>query len=408
VPAHPGATGGRIRLAIVDDNPFVRTGDGAIHPVAALFHRFAEAVVEAGPFAPATYLVPVRDLAPASPTPRLGAVDTERLTVVQTAPFDGIAGYVRSAPRLVRSNWPVIRAAIARADLVWIKAPASNAPLAAIACRRSGVARFTWIAGSAREVVGGQGRRGITGLAATAGAIVYDATTRALAATGPAIRLDDRLFTSVVTAAEVEATRARPAPPAAHGLRVAWAGRMSAEKGVDDLLDATAALVAAGRDVRLDLLGDGPARPALEARAAGLGLDGRVRWRGYVGDRVAYLDRLRDADLFVLPSRAEGVPKVVVEAMAAGLPVVATDVGAVASVVGGGRGRLVPPARPEALTAAIGALADDDAARASLRAAGLAFAADHTVEAQAGRLVAWLRTAFPTLPWGAADGEPDE
>jgi phosphatidyl-myo-inositol dimannoside synthase len=409
VPAHPSASGARIRLAIVDDNPFVRTADGTVHPVAALFHRFAEAVVATGPFAPATYLVPVRDLAPGTPTPRLGAVDASRLTVVPTAPFDGIAGYIRSAPRLVRNNLPVIRAAVGRADLVWIKAPASNAPLAALACRQSGVPRFTWVAGSARDVVSAQHRGGAAGLAATAGAIVYDATTRALEATGPSIRLDDRLFTSVVTAAEVEATRARPAPNASgDGLRVAWAGRMTADKGVDDLLDATAALVAAGRDVRLDLLGDGPARPALEAHAAGLALDGRVRWQGYVGDRAAYLDGLRDADLFVLPSRAEGVPKVVVEAMAAGVPVVATDVGAVASLVGSGRGRLVPPARPEALGAAIAALADDHEARAALRAEGLAFAADHTVEAQAARLVAWMRTTFPELPWDHAGAETTE
>jgi glycosyltransferase involved in cell wall biosynthesis len=93
--------------------------------------------------------------------------------------------------------------------------------------------------------------------------------------------------------------------------------------------------------------------------------------------------------------------------MAAGLPVVATDVGAVASLVGSGRGRLVPAARPEALTAAIGALADDGAARSTLRAAGLAFAADHTVEAQARRLVAWLRTTFPALRWDGAGGTPD-
>jgi glycosyltransferase involved in cell wall biosynthesis len=407
VPARPDAAHRPIRLAILDDNPFVRTADGSVHPVAALFHRFVEAVVAAGPFAAAAYLAPVRDLAGGAPEPRLGPVDARRLTVVATAPFEGIAGYVGSAPRLIRRNWGVIRDAIRDADLVWIKAPASNAPLAAIACRRAGVPRFTWVAGSARDVVRGQDRGGVARLAAGAGAIVYDATTRLLEATGPAVRLDDRLFTSVVTPAEVAATRERrreagTALPPSDELRIAWAGRMAPEKGVDDLLDAAAALVGRGRNIRLDLLGDGAARPGLEARAAGLGLDGRVRWHGYVGDRAGYLDALRSADMFVLPSRAEGVPKVVVEAMAAGLPVVATDVGSVAAVLDSGRlGRLVPPASPEALASALAELADDPIARADLSAAGLDFAADHTIEAQAERLVAWLRTHFPALPWSA-------
>jgi len=406
VPAHDTASGTPIRLAILDDNPFVRTADGGVHPVAALFHRFAEAVVAAGSFATATYLIPVRDLPSGAAAPALPALDATRLTVVPTASFDGIAGYVRAAPRLVRLNWPILRDAIRGADLLWIKAPASNAALAAAAARRAGVPRFTWVAGSAREVVRGQGLSLPRRLPAEVGALVYDATTRALEATGPAIRLDERLFTSVVTTDEIAVTRARrPDGTGSSGggpLRIAWAGRMAPDKGVDDLLDATADLVTRGRDIRLELVGDGAARPALEARAAGLGLDGRVRWHGYVGDRDAYLDTLRAADVFVLPSHAEGIPKVVVEAMAAGLPVVATNVGAVEALLDHGRrGRLVPPRSPAGLSAALVALAGDAAERRRLADEGLAFAADHTVEAQAARLVDWMRSTFPGLPWPA-------
>jgi glycosyltransferase involved in cell wall biosynthesis len=89
--------------------------------------------------------------------------------------------------------------------------------------------------------------------------------------------------------------------------------------------------------------------------------------------------------------------------MAAGLPIVATDVGAVSALLDHGRlGRLVPSGAPAELVAALIALDDDPAARRDLAEAGLAFAAAHTMEAQAARLVAWLQSTFPGLPWSVS------
>lgn len=438
-PASPPEAERPIRLAVLDDNPFVRDADGRVHPAAALFSRFVETVVAVGPFEPAIYLAPVRDLGTDDPPPALVSVDARFLRVTPTAPFDGIAGYLPRSASLARRNWPVIRDAIGGADLAWIKAPASNAPLAALACRRAGVPRFTWVAGSVRAVVGGQERPVAARLAAGAAGILYDGTTRILERTGPAIHLDEEMFTSVVTRAEVEATRLRGhavrpafgaetsglagtglesagARPGTTGggaapdrLRIAWAGRVVEEKGLGDLLAALVRLDEAGLAADLDVVGDGPARQALEGEAARLGVADRVRWHGYVGDRAAYLDALRVADLFVLPSHAEGVPKVVIEAMAAGLPVVATRVGAVPAVLDqGARGRLVPPGEPGRLADAIAELASDPLARATLRQRGLDYAAAHTAEAQAERLVAWMRRTFPDLAWpvgASADAE---
>jgi glycosyltransferase involved in cell wall biosynthesis len=342
-------------------------------------------------------------------------VDETRLQVVPTAPFDGIAGYVRHVPTLVRRNWPVIRAAVEGVDLVWIKAPASNALLALTAARRAKRPYFTWVAGSARAVVGGQRRSGPAGLLAAVGAAVYDGVTRILERTGPSIRLDGEHFTSLVTEGEIATSRQRwatgMARTAAAGaqngaIRLAWAGRVVTDKGLDDLFAAVVRLRAEGLPATLDLLGDGPDRLALEQRAAELGLTRALRWRGHLTDRPTYMDRLRDADLFVLPSRAEGVPKVLVEAMAAGLPVVATRVGGVPALMqSGSPGRLVDPSEPDQLAAAIAELARDPSERTRLRDAGLAYAAEHTLDAQAAALVRWMRATFPRLPWPAPPGD---
>lgn len=397
-----------IRLAILDDNPFVRLPDGEIRPRAALFHLFAEEVIRRGPFATADYLVPVAGLRPGEEPPTLDAVDRTRLRVVATRSFRGIADYVARAPAMARSNWPLVRRVVGEADLVWIKAPASNAPLVALACRSARVPRFTWVAGSVGDVARGQARPGLSGAAARLAGFVYDGTTRLLERSGPWIRLNEDLFTSVVTLGDVEETRSivveAAAPTRDRPLHIVWAGRMAAEKGLEDLLAAIASLDAAGVPATLSLVGDGPIRTTLLREASDSGLDGRIRWHGYLADRSAYLDALRSADIFALPSRAEGAPKVVVEAMAAGLPVVATRVGAVPALLGGGtRGRLVQPHSPDALAGAIASLAVDGAERRRLRAAGLDFAAAHTAEAQADRLVRWMRQSFPDLSWPAED-----
>ena len=100
------------------------------------------------------------------------------------------------------------------------------------------------------------------------------------------------------------------------------------------------------------MVGDGPERDALDARARELGLDGAVRFHGIQArDEVAR--RMADSDLFVLPSRVETFGVALVEALAAGLPVVATDVGVAGEVVDERSGVLVRAGDAEALAAGI-------------------------------------------------------
>ena len=412
-----GVSGGRtrrgpVRLTIVDDNSFIRDADGRVRPKAATFHRFAEAVVRAGPFGVARYVIPVRDARNGTgPDPRaLGPVDESLLRIVPSAPFEGAAGYLMALPGMLRYNLPLLRRAVSGEHLVWIKLPASNGAAAALVADALGVARFSYVVGNVREVVGASPRSGPARVAALGAAALHDGIIGALTRTGPTVRLGAELFTSSFTAADLDqAGEGLVDPPASGGessargvTRLVWAGRMAPEKDLRTLLRAVTLLRAAGWPAQVTLIGDGPERSRLEAQARTLGISDAVTWLGYVGDRERYLAALRASDLFVLPSLSEGVPKVLVEAMACGLPVIASSAGAIPELLGGGRrGRLFRPGNEIDLAAAIRATAEDPAGLRRFRAAGVAWAADHTAERQAERLVAWMRTAFPNLPWPA-------
>ena len=123
------------------------------------------------------------------------------------------------------------------------------------------------------------------------------------------------------------------------------------KKGHADLLEALARL-RRERDVALDLVGDGDLRPALEECARSLGLDGAVRFHGE-RPKQEVAELMRQADLFVLPSLFENLPCVLLEAMASGLPFVATAVGGVPELADKRYATLSEPGDPAALATAI-------------------------------------------------------
>jgi glycosyltransferase involved in cell wall biosynthesis len=147
----------------------------------------------------------------------------------------------------------------------------------------------------------------------------------------------------------------------ARGQRLLNVAALAEKKGHRFLLEALRDLP----EATLDIVGDGELRGELQHQATALGLDGRVR---FLGERpkgeVAEL--MRAADLFVLPSLAENLPVVLIEAQASGLPAVATRVGGVPELVDDAAGALVSPADPAALATAIRATLDRDFDSAAL------------------------------------------
>jgi len=140
------------------------------------------------------------------------------------------------------------------------------------------------------------------------------------------------------------------------------AGRLAMHKGLDVLLNALARL-APDLSWRLSIVGDGPERAALDAQVSRLGLRDRVTFRGWA-KREALPAIYRDADLFLLPSREEGMANVLMEAMCAGLPAIATRIaGSSEAVIDGATGLLVPSEDFPALARALETLIRDAAAR---------------------------------------------
>ena len=127
--------------------------------------------------------------------------------------------------------------------------------------------------------------------------------------------------------------------------------RLAPEKGHRVLLQAAARLDTAHPDVHYLLLGDGPLRQQLQAQVSECGLHARVHFLGFRQD----IPRLLAAsDLAVLPSFVEGVPAAILEAMASGLPVIATNVGGVREVlIDGAMGRIISPGNADQLAQAL-------------------------------------------------------
>jgi glycosyltransferase involved in cell wall biosynthesis len=163
--------------------------------------------------------------------------------------------------------------------------------------------------------------------------------------------VDTRRFVPTADADRRRQRRALGLPPVPTAL---YAGRLAPEKGVDLLLDGWAQARRLGCLGFLCLVGDGPERGALERRARDLGILGAVRFVGATDDVGPWL---RAADLFVLPSRQEGLSVALLEAMACGLAVVATDVGGTADAAGDAAALVAPDAA--ALAQAIASILDE-------------------------------------------------
>ena len=168
--------------------------------------------------------------------------------------------------------------------------------------------------------------------------------------------------------------------------RLLHAGRLGFEKNIDVVVEAFARFSARRPEYTLDIVGDGPAKDHIERLAARLGVGDRVRMRGFM-DRAALGRIYRDYDAFLTASTIETQGIVLLEAMAAGLPIVAVRALAVPELVGEGRaGVLVQPGDVDGFADALDGLLGDEALRSRMGAAGQTDVKKHALPSIVTRL----------------------
>ena len=158
-------------------------------------------------------------------------------------------------------------------------------------------------------------------------------------------------------------------------------GRFNEQKNHEGLLNAFSRILKEIPDCRLDLIGDGELREKTEELAGKLGISKEVRFLGNQENVYPYLQK---ADIFLLPSRYEGMPMTIIEAMGTGLPVVAAAVGGVPDMIMDGESGLLTGKTPEAVAEAVLRLARDESLRESLgrkaKQESIRFSAEHMAQ----------------------------
>jgi glycosyltransferase involved in cell wall biosynthesis len=191
---------------------------------------------------------------------------------------------------------------------------------------------------------------------------------------------------SLIRATEVPAPAELPARTYEGRLAALSVGRLEAEKNPLMLADVLARLPDSWR---LVVCGEGPLEPDLRVRLAELGVGERAELRGYVPIDGGLTELYRDSHALLHVSWTEGVPQILFESFAAGLPVVATAVGGVAETVGEDA-LLVPPGDPDAAAAALARIGSDAELRRRLSRGGLERVRRHTLEAECARVVEFM------------------
>jgi len=210
------------------------------------------------------------------------------------------------------------------------------------------------------------------------------------------------VFATALSRSEVDqipaVSRGLSQPP-----RLVYVGRLSEEKGVSYLIEAMALLASGGQapKARLTLVGDGPERPRLERLVVERGCAEAVAFAGQQ-NRTELSRILLESDVCVQPSLTEGFSKAWLDAMAHGVPVLASRVGAAESVIGddGARGWLIPPGDSAALAAALRRVLTEPLDWKRLRQRCQRFAADRTLESWSARI-----GTICTRQWKSADSE---
>ncbi|MER7273387.1 glycosyltransferase [Dactylosporangium sp. NPDC000244] len=383
-----------MRLVVTTEQRYLRTPDGAVWSTTGapndFWQRYRAVFGE-------VRVVARCEESPGHP-PGAGRVDGNGVEVYPLPHYVGPGRYLLRLPRIRRA----LREAVAPGDAVLLRVPSAIGTLMSKRLRAApfglevvGDPHDVFAPGASRHPLRPLLRwwftRRLRAQCRAASAVSY-VTERALQARYPAA---PGAVTAAYSSIQLEEAAFAGAPRRDTGsprvaLRLLTVGSLEQPyKGIDTLIEALPLLAGNGIEASLVHVGDGRCRADLERLVRERRLGGRVSFAGAVPPGAPVRLFLDDADLFVLPSRTEGLPRALIEAMARGLPAVASAVGGVPELLGGAR--LVPPGDPAALARAITALAADPAAMAAASARNLGRARAYAAETLARRRADFYR-----------------
>jgi glycosyltransferase involved in cell wall biosynthesis len=302
---------------------------------------------------------------------------------------------IRAMARSLRAFW----GALPGCDAAWLLGPH---PLAVLFALLAAVRGKRVVLGVRQDSVSYVRNRHPASRIAPAAAMVLDGLYRLLGrfcdvvAVGPGISRDYRhsrrlleIAVSLVEEGEIVAPEVAAKKDYSGPMRVLSVGRIDPEKNPLMLADVLGALRREDPRWSLVVCGEGSLESELAERLGGLGLDGSAELKGYLGLDDGLRELYRDCHVLLHVSWTEGLPQILFEAFAAGLPVVATDVGGIAAAVGPAVS-LVPPGDPAAAAAAVAAVASEPARRSEMLQEGNRIARMQTIQSETSRLARFL------------------
>jgi glycosyltransferase involved in cell wall biosynthesis len=319
----------------------------------------------------------------------------DAVDIVETYAYRTVAGFYKNLPIvLCRNFWPILRAT-RLVDIVLLRLPAMNSFFVTLLAWIWGKPLYCYFEGDEKSVVNTRvkykgWRLWIASTVATLHFCLYKlAVSYSKASFFLSMDLkrkfekhNGKLYLTYTSLIEDGDIRIKESQRMGNPVRVLYVGRLSYEKGVEYLIRSMRSL---GQDgYCLLLCGDGPQRARLQNLADEMSLSNSVKFFGFVSSRKELLEIYRKCDIFVIPSLSEGCPKVLFEAMASGLPVIASSVGGVSDIVRHmENGILVPPGDINAISDAIRSISEDMPVREMMVAKGYDFVRKHTAQKQA-------------------------
>jgi len=322
----------------------------------------------------------------------------DRLKIIETFQYRTVINFYKNLPLVLIGNFFTFLREIKKSEVVFLRLPAMNGFLIALLAFIYKKPVISYLVGDEYEIIRtGNSYKGLQFKIALAvsrlhtficrkiisfSKVSFFLSTELKSKFSVGKESDFFVFTSLVEESGI--TINKEISTLSDTLQMLYVGRLSYEKGLEYVIHAVQHLVRDNISVKLLICGEGPERNKLETLVCEMGLSNYVEFCGFIswGDKLS--DMYLSSDVFVLPSLSEGVPKVLLEAMSKGLPVIATSVGGIPDIIKNmDNGMLVSSKSSEEIVKSVKTLIENSTLREKLINNGYEFAKEHTLKKQA-------------------------